>query len=196
MKNENTKVDAFIEKANKWRAEFELLRTIALGSQLTEDFKWGKPCYAFEGSNVLILQGFKETVAVLFFKGALFKDPEGILESQGKNTQGARRIPFKNLQEIEALEPILYDYFREAIAVEKSGLKVDYSQNKELVFPEEFIDKIDEDPDLKVAFDALTPGRQRHYTMFFTEPKQSKTRVARIEKSVARIMAGKGLNDR
>ncbi|QDY83489.1 hypothetical protein FQU75_08715 [Paenibacillus polymyxa] len=192
----NPKVDAYLDKVKKWQAEMEKLRAIMLDCQLIEELKWGKPCYMFQNSNIAIIQGFKEHCALMFFKGALLKDPNGILIKPGEDTQAGRQIRFTNVEEIVEMEAVLKAYINEAIEVEKAGLKVDFKKSTELIFPEEFQAKLDENPALKAAFAALTPGRQRAYTMHFTAPKQSKTRESRIEKCMQDILAGKGLNDR
>jgi len=189
-------IDAFFSKAKKWKEEFEQLRKISLDSGLTEEFKWGKPCYTHKKSNILLIHGFKEYCALLFFKGALLKDAEGILVSQTENTQATRQIRFTNVQEIVDMEPILKAYINEAIEVEKVGLKVELKKTTEFSIPEEFQNKLDEIPALKTAFDALTPGRQRAYILYFSAPKQSKTRESRVEKYMQQILSGKGLNDR
>jgi uncharacterized protein YdeI (YjbR/CyaY-like superfamily) len=194
--NMNPKVDHYLSNTVQWREELEQLRAIILDFQLTEELKWGKPCYTFQKSNILILQGFKEFCALMFFKGALLNDPNGILKKPGENTQAARRIPFTNVQEIVEMEPILKAYIKEAIKVEKAGLKVNFRKSTELIFPEEFQNKLDEIPALKTAFDVLTPGRQRAYILYFSAPKQSKTRESRVEKCMQKILNGKGLNDR
>lgn len=191
----NPKVDEFIHKNTKWQAEFEKLRTIILDCQLTEELKWGKPCYTFQKSNIVIIQGFKEFCALLFTKGALLNDPNSILEKPGENTQAARRIPFTNGREIVEMEPVLKAYIYEAIEAEKAGLKVNFEKSTELIFPEEFQNKLDENPALKTAFYALTPGRQRAYNLYFSAAKQSKTRESRVEKCMQQILNGKGLND-
>jgi uncharacterized protein YdeI (YjbR/CyaY-like superfamily) len=190
MNNMNPKVDEYLRKAKKWQDEMEKLRGISLGCGLTEELKWGKPCYTFQKSNIVIIQGFKEFCALLFFKGALLKDPNGILKKFG--WQAARRISFTNVREIAEMEPILKAYIHEAR--EKAGLKVEFKENPEPV-PEEFQNKLDEVPALKRAFDALTPGRQRGYILYFSAAKQSKTRASRIEKCMPQILNGKGLND-
>lgn len=191
----NPKVDAYISKDKQWPEEMKRLRAILLGSGLTEELKWGKPCYTFQESNVAILQGFKETCAILFPKGALLKDPKNILEKPGESTQSARRIPFTKVGEIVKLEPVLKAYIREAVGVEKSGLKVEFKKNPEPV-PEELQSKLAENPALKAAFTALTPGRQRAYILHFSAAKQSQTRTSRIEKCTPQILKGIGLNDR
>jgi uncharacterized protein YdeI (YjbR/CyaY-like superfamily) len=195
MNKMNPKVDGYLRKAKKWQEEFKKLRRIILDCQLTEELKWGKPCYSFQKSNIVIIQGFKEFCALLFCKGALLNDPNGILEKPGENTQAARRIPFTNVREIVEMEPILKAYIHEAMEVEKAGLEVNFKKNPEPI-PEEFQNKLDEIPALKTAFDALTPGRQRGYILYFSAPKQSKTRESRIEKCMQQILNGKGLNDR
>lgn len=195
MNRMNPKVDEFLSKAKKWREELEKLRMIVLDCQLTEELKWGKPCYTYQKSNIVILQGFKEFCALLFTKGALLNDPDGILEKPGENTQAGRRIPFTDVREIVEMEPILKAYVREAIEAEKAGLKVNFKKTTDFIIPEEFQIKLDEIPALKTAFDVLTPGRQRAYILHFSAPKQSKTRDSRVEKCMQQILDGKGLND-
>src|ERR1700732_1276767 len=195
MNKMNTKVDVYLSKAKKWQEEMEKLRMIILDCQLTEELKWGKPCYTFQNSNVVIIIPFKESCALLFCKGALLKDANGILIQPTENTQAARQIRFTNVREIVQMEPILKAYIYEAIEVEKAGLKVNFKTNTELIFPEEFQNKLDENPALKTAFAALTPGRQRAYNLYFSAPKQSKTRESRAEKCMQQILNGKGLND-
>ena len=170
------------------------LRKIVLDCQLTEELKWGKPCYTFRDGNVVILQGFKEFCALLFCKGALLNDSRGILKKPGANTQAARRIPFSNVGEIVALRPVLKAFIREAIAAEKAGLEVAFKTNPEPI-PEELQAKLDEIPAFKTAFAALTPGRQRGYILYFSAPKQSKTRESRVARCLPQILKGKGLND-
>lgn len=191
----NHKVDLFLSKAKQWKREFEKLRTIVLDCGLTEELKWGKPCYTFENNNIVLIHGFKDYCALLFIKGALLKDSKGILITQTENVQAARQIRFTNLREIIAIEPVLKSYILEAIEVEKAGLKVDFKKSAELIFPEEFKNKLKQIPALKTAFEALTPGRQRGYNLYFSAPKQSKTREARVEKCVQQILDGKGLDD-
>ena len=191
----NPKVDVFLSKAKKWQAEFEKLRMIILDCQLTEELKWGKPCYTFQKSNIVLIQGFKEYCALLFFKGALLNDANGILIKQTENTQAARQIRFTNVREIVEMETILKAYIHEAIEVEKAGMKVHFKKSTDLIFPEEFQNKLNEFPALKAAFYALTPGRQRAYNLYFSQPKQSKTRTSRVEKCMQQILNGKGLND-
>jgi len=195
MNRMNPKVDVYLSKAKKWQEEFEKLRMVILDCGLTEELKWGQPCYTFEKSNIVLIHGFKEYCALLFIKGALLKDAKGILIQQTKNVQAGRQIRFTNVREIVEMEPILKAYIHEAIEVEKAGLKVDFKKNTELIFPEEFQKKLDEIPALKTAFDALTPGRQRAYNLYFSAPKQSKTRESRVEKCMRQILNGKGLND-
>jgi uncharacterized protein YdeI (YjbR/CyaY-like superfamily) len=190
----NPKVDEFLSKAKKWQEEMEKLRMIIHDCGLTEELKWGKPCYTFQKSNIVIIQGFKEYCALLFFKGALLNDPRGILKKTGENTQAGRQVRFTNVREIAEMEPILKACIYEAIEVEKAGLKVNFQKNPEPI-PEEFQNKLDEIPALKTAFDALTPGRQRAYILYFSAPKQSKTRESRVEKCIQQILNGKGLND-
>ena len=195
MKLTNPKVDAYLSKTKQWPKEVEKLRTIILGCGLTEELKWGKPCYSFQESNVVIIQEFKDFCALLFCKGALLKDAHGILKKPGENTQGTRRIPFTKVREIVEMAPILKAYITEAIEAEKAGLEVNYKKNTELIFPVEFQNKLDENPSLKTAFEALTPGRQRAYLLYFTQAKTSKTREARVEKYMHLILNGKGLTD-
>jgi uncharacterized protein YdeI (YjbR/CyaY-like superfamily) len=190
----NPMVDEYIRKATRWQKEFKALRRIVLEFPLTEELKWGKPCYSFRESNVVIIQGFNEFCALLFCKGALLKDPKDVLRKPGENTQGARRIPFASVREITAMEPVLKTYIREAIDAEKAGLEVDFKKNPEPV-PAELRKKLDESAALKAAFGALTPGRQRGYILYFSAAKQSKTRESRVEKCRQRILKGKGLND-
>jgi uncharacterized protein YdeI (YjbR/CyaY-like superfamily) len=195
MNGMNPKVDFYFDKAEKWKEEIEKLRSIVLGCALTEELKWGCPCYTFQESNIVLIHVFKEYCALLFMKGALLKDPHGILVQQTENVQAARQIRFANLREIVEAETIVKDYILEAIEVEKAGLKVPLKKSTELVFPEEFQKQLDENPALKAAFDALTPGRKREYNLYFSAPKQSKTKEARVEKCIPQILNGKGLND-
>jgi len=188
----NPQVDEYLRKAKKWREEFAKLRMIVLDCGPTEELKWGKPCYTFQESNIVIIQGFKEFCALLFCKGALLEDPNRILKKFG--WQAARRIPFTNVREIGEMESILRTYIHEAIEAEKAGLEVKLKKNPEPI-PEEFQTKLDEMPALKAAFDALTPGRQRAYILYFSGAKQPKTRESRVEKCMRQILDGKGLND-
>ena len=195
MNGKNPKVDFFFSKAEKWQEEYKKFRTIILGCGLTEEYKWMHPCYTFQESNIVLIHGFKEYCAILFIKGALLKDPKGILIQQTENVQAGRQVRFTNLQEIVKLEPVLKAYIQEAIAVEKAGLNVELKKTTEYSIPEELINKLEEVPGLQDAFEALTPGRQRGYYLYFSAPKQSKTRVSRIEKYIPQILNGKGLND-
>jgi uncharacterized protein YdeI (YjbR/CyaY-like superfamily) len=191
----NPKVDEFLSKTPKWREEFEKLREILLDCELTEKLKWGVPCYTFQKNNIALIHGFKEYCAILFVKGALLRDAHGILVQQTENVQAGRQVRFTNAGEIAAMEAVLKDYVREAVEVEKAGLEVNFKKNTEFTVPEELQSKFEENPALKTAFEALTPGRQRAYLLYFSEPKQSKTRQARIEKYTQQILAGKGLQD-
>ena len=195
MKRMNSKVDGFLRKAKKWREEFEKLRMVCLDCALIEELKWGKPCYTHQKSNIVLIHGFKEYFALLFFKGALLKDAKAILVQQTENVQAARQMRFTNVREIVEMEPILKAYIKEAIEVEKAGLEVDYKKTSEFVILEEFQNRLDKSPALKAAFDALTPGLQRGYLLYFSAAKQSKTREARVEKCMAQILKGKGLDD-
>lgn len=191
----NQKVNWFFDKAGNWQKEFETLRRIILGCGLTEELRWGKPCYLCEGKNIVIIQGFKDYCAVLFFKGALLKDPGGILIQPTENMQAGRQIRFTNVREITNKESILKACIQEAIAVEKAGLEVKLKKTSDFKIPEEFQNKLDKMPALKKAFAALTPGRQRGYLLYFAAAKQSKTREARVEKYTNHILNGKGLDD-
>ncbi|MCY8252320.1 YdeI family protein [Bacillus inaquosorum] len=190
----NPKVDEFLNKATKWKEEYEKLRNICLDFELTEEFKWKHPCYTFNNKNIVLIHGFKEYCALLFHKGALIKDDHGILIQQTENVQAARQIRFTNVQEIVEMETILKAYIHEAIEVEKAGLEVDFKKDTEYKIPEELQSKFDEIPALKAAFEALTPGRQRAYILYFSQAKQSKTRESRIEKYMEKILNGQGLN--
>src|SRR4030095_4033096 len=191
----NPKVDWFFNKETKWQKEYQKLRTIVLECGLTEELKWGCPCYTFEKRNIVLIHGFKEYCAVLFFKGALLNDANGILIQQTKNVQSARQIRFTTVREIVKSERILKAYIYEAIEVERAGLKVHYKKTTEFKIPEEFQNKLDKSPALKKSFDALTAGRQRAYIFHFSQPKQSKTRTSRVEKYMKQILNGKGLDD-
>jgi uncharacterized protein YdeI (YjbR/CyaY-like superfamily) len=195
MNRMNPKVDVFLRKAKKWQEESEKLRKIILDCGLTEELKWGKPCYTFQDSNIVIIQGFKEYCALMFFKGALLKDVKGILVKPGQRTQAGRQIRFTHVHEIDEMEPTLKAYIDEAIEVEKAGLKVSFKKTSDFKIPEEFQRKLDEIPALKTAFDALTPGRQRAYILYFSTAKQSETREKRVEKYMQKILNGKGLNE-
>ena len=191
----NPKVDFFFAEDKKWHREFQKLRTIILDCGLVEELKWGCPCYTFQNTNVVLMHGFKEYCALLFFKGALLQDSEGILIQQTENVQAARQIRFRTLNEITKQEKIIKAYIYQAIEVEKAGLQVKLKKTSEFSIPEEFQKKLDKLPKLKNAFDKLTPGRQRAYLFHFSQPKQSKTREARVEKYIPQILAGKGLDD-
>ncbi len=186
----NPQVDEYLKKAKKWQEESKKLRRIVLDCGLTEESKWGKPCYTFQGSNVVIIHGFKE-----FCKGALLKDANRILIQQTENVQAARQLRFTSGREIAEMEPILKAYIHEAVEVEKAGLEVSYKKTSEFAIPAELQTKLDATPALKKAFEALTPGRQRAYLLYFGAPKQSKTREARIEKYTPQILKGQGPND-
>ena len=191
----NPQVDTFLRTAKKWQQGMEKLRRIILDCGLTEESKWGKPCYTFQSSNVVIIQGFKEYCALLFCKGALLKDANRILIQQTENVQAARQIRFTNAREIAEMEPILKAYIHEAVEVEKAGLEVNYKKPSEFAVPAELQTKLDATPAFKKAFAALTPGRQRAYLLYFAAPKQPKTRESRIEKCTPQILKGQGLND-
>jgi uncharacterized protein YdeI (YjbR/CyaY-like superfamily) len=193
--NMNPKVDSYFDKAGQWQAEYKKLRQIILDCGLDEEYKWMHPCYTLQGSNIVLIHGFKEYCAILFIKGALLKDPDGILIQQTENVQAGRQVRFTNLQEIGKLEPILKAYIHEAIEVEKAGLKVNYKKPSEYTIPKEFQKELDGMPALKEAFYALTPGRQRAYIYYFSQPKLSKTREERVEKCIDQILNGMGLND-
>jgi uncharacterized protein YdeI (YjbR/CyaY-like superfamily) len=195
MKNTNPKVEFYFRKAKQWQEEFEKLRDIVLDRGLSEDLKWGCPCYTFEKTNVVLIHGFKDYCALLFFKGALLKDPKGILIQQTENVQATRQIRFTSAREIVKMKSVLKAYVKAAIEVEKAGLKVNLKKTSEFKMPAEFKNKLDQSPALKRAFAALTPGRQRGYLLYFDQPKQSKTREARIEKCTQQILKGRGLND-
>ncbi|MFC3800735.1 YdeI family protein [Cohnella sp. GCM10012308] len=189
------KADEFFNKSKRWKAEYEELREIVMDCGLTEDFKWMHPCYTFQSKNVVLIHGFKEYCALLFHKGALLKDPNGILIQQTENVQAGRQIRFTNVQEIVEQTAILKDYIHDAINVEKSGQEVVFKKNTEFAVAEELQREFDDNPALKEAFEALTPGRQRAYLLHFSQPKQAKTREARVEKYKPKILLGKGLDD-
>jgi len=191
----NPKVDWYFDKNTKWQKEIEKMRVIALDCGLTEELKWGCPCYQYENTNVVLIHVFKEYCAFLLFKGALLNDPEGILVQQTENVQSARQIRFTNLKEIQKLERIIRSYIYEAIEVERAGLKVKLKRTKEFTMPEEFKNKLDKSAALKKAFESLTPGRQRGYLLYFSSAKQAKTREERVKKYTKQILAGKGLED-
>ena len=191
----NPKVDAFIAKAKQWQEEFKKLRAILLDSELTEEFKWSQPCYTFQGKNVVVIGGLKESCALAFFKGVLLKDVHGVLTWPGQHSQSTRWFKFASVREIAEMKSVVKAYVREAIEVEKAGLKVKLKKTSDLKFPEELQLMLDEFPELRRAFEALTPGRQRAYIYHFSAPKQSKTREARVRKYMPHILKGKGLLD-
>ena len=191
----NAKVDFYFSKGKNWQKELEKLRMIVLDCGLTEELKWGCPCYTFQKSNVVLIHVFKEYCALLFFKGALLSDANGILIQQTKNVQAARQLRFTNVREIAKTEKTVKAYIYEAIEVQKAGLKVTFKKTTEFSMPEEFQKKLNKNAALKAAFHSLTPGRQRGYMLYFSQPKQSKTRESRVEKSIKQILNGKGLTD-
>ena len=191
----NPKVDAFLRNAETWRAEFEALRAIVLDCGLSEELKWGQPCYSLDKRNIVLMHGFKDYCALLFFKGALLKDPEGVLVQQTANVQAGRQIRFAGVRQIEEMEGVIKATIREAIEVEKAGLKVEKKTTSDFAMPDEFKKRLDDDEKLHDAFYALTPGRQRAYLLYFSSAKQSKTRESRIDKYVQPILDGKGLDD-
>ncbi|MBS1528927.1 MAG: YdeI family protein [Bacteroidetes bacterium] len=191
----NPKVNWFFEKATQWQEEYEKLRAICLSTGLTEELKWGQPCYTFQKKNIVLIHGFSEYCALLFFKGVLLADPEGILVQQTENVQVPRQVRFRNLLEIVELEPTLKAYIHEAVEVERAGLKVDLKTTEEYKVPDEFQHKLDTIPALKEAFEKLTPGRQRNYLFNFSKPKLSKTRQEKVEQYIPKILAGKGWDD-
>jgi uncharacterized protein YdeI (YjbR/CyaY-like superfamily) len=191
----NPKVDFYFNKAKKWQEEVEHLRTIVLDCGLTEELKWGCPCYTLEKTNIVLIHVFKEYCALLFFKGSLLKDPKNILIQQTENVQAARQIRFTGVKEVVKLKTTIKAYIKEAIQVEKAGLKVDLKKTKEYDIPEEFQDQLNDNPALKKAFKALTPGRQRAYLLYFSQAKQAKTRESRVKKYIPQILQGKGLDD-
>ena len=191
----NPKVDAYVSRRDSWQEEFTRLRRILLDTGLTEDLKWGEPCYTLDGANIVLIHGFKDYCALLFFKGALMSDTAGVLIQQTKNVQAARQIRFTSADQISGMENVLKAYVAEAAEIERSGAKMDFKGTEEFAVPEEFQARIDSTPALKSAFEALTPGRQRAYLLHFAQPKQAKTREARIDKAMPQILAGKGLND-
>lgn len=191
----NPKVEFFFTKAERWREEFLRLRDLALQTELTEELKWGVPCYTHQNANVVLIHGFKEYCALLFHKGALLKDPKGLLIQQTENVQAARQLRFTSLQEIERLKPVILSCLNEAIANEKAGLKVVLKKTSEFKIPKEFQQHLDQEPGLKTAFKSLTPGRQRAYLLYFSSAKQTTTRQSRIQKYIPKIKKGKGLDD-
>ena len=192
----NPKVDAYFNKLKKWREEAQLLRKILLGCDLAEEFKWNKPCYTFQETNVVVVLPLKEYCALLLCKGALLKDTDGILVKTGENAEVGRQVRFTDVREITRIKPVLKTYISQAIEVEKAGLKVVTKKVTDLKLPQELQNRLDKDPAFKSAFNALTPGRQRAYIFHFAAPKQSKTRESRIDKYTPQILNGKGLNER
>ncbi|EMJ87677.1 YdeI/OmpD-associated family protein [Leptospira meyeri] len=198
MKQSNSKrnqIDLYFQKIKNWKQEFQILRSIALEIELQEEIKWGQPCYTLNGQNIFLIHGFKEYCAILFFKGALLKDPKKILIQQTKNVQSARQIRFKNVSEITKLKTTIKSYIKEAIQLAQSGEKIVMKKTSEYEVPEEFLKRLEEEPKLQTAFESLTPGRQRGYLLHFSGAKKAETRVERIEKQIANILKGKGLND-
>ncbi|MCE7040276.1 YdeI family protein [Dyadobacter sp. CY312] len=191
----NPKVDFYFDKEQKWQSEIRKLRKIILDCGLSEDLKWGSPCYTFQKKNIVLIHVFKEYCGVLFFKGALLQNEYGILFQQSENVQAARQVRFTSVAEVSDRESVLKSHIYEAIEVEKAGLKFELKKTSEFIFVEEFKNKLDEMPELKTAFEALTPGRQRGYLLYFSQPKQSGTREARIQKCVMQIFEGRGLKD-
>lgn len=195
MNGMNPKVDFFFDKASKWQAEYRQLRKLILDCGLAEELKWGVPCYTVDGKNIILIHGFKEYCAVLFFKGALLQDAESILIQQTENVQSPRQVRFTNIKEIVKLASVLKAYIYEAIEVEKAGLKVALKKTSEYTVPAEFQEILDHDPALKKAFKALTRGRQRAYLFYFSQAKRSETRAARVKKYIPHILQGKGIDD-
>jgi uncharacterized protein YdeI (YjbR/CyaY-like superfamily) len=193
MSAQNVRVDAFVSRAKAWRGEIQKLRSILLDCGLDEDLKWGKPCFAFEGKNVAIIQPFKDFCSLMFFKGALLEDTHELLRSQGENTQSAMRLEFTS--EAGVKKAVVKSYVKQAIAVEKAGLSIDFKAKRELELPEELTQILQKNRKLAKAFDSLTAGRRRGYVLYFTGAKQSKTRTARIEKYIPNILAGLGMHD-
>ena len=191
----NPEVDFYFVKAEKWKDEYNTLRKICLDCGLAEELKWGCPCYTFQKKNIVLIHGFKEYCALLFHKGVLLTDSEGHLIQQTENVQSARQLRFTDVDEIVEMEPIIKAYIEEAIEVEKGGLEVDFKKTEEFKVPGEFQQKLDENPALHTAFEALTPGRRRGYLLHFSGAKQSKTRLRRVEKCIPKILSGKGLQD-
>jgi uncharacterized protein YdeI (YjbR/CyaY-like superfamily) len=191
----NAKVDSFLKRQDRWRPEFVKLRAILLDSGLTEDLKWGQPCYALDGKNVALIHGFKEYCAILFHKGALLEDPKGVLIQQTKNVQAARQIRFTSVEDVTRLEKTVKAFLRKAIAIERAGLKVPFKKTEDFEVPEELEARLAANARLKKAFGALTPGRQRAYMYHFAQAKLPATRAARVEKHIPRILKGLGLDD-
>ena len=195
MNTLNPKVDLFLDNTKKWQEEMKLLRSLILECNLDEDYKWMHPCYSYQGNNVVLIHGFKDYCALLFFKGVLLKDKKNVLIQQTENVQDRRQIRFTNLNEIVKLQATIKDYILEAIEVEKSGLQVEFKKTSEFNMPDEFQNLVLKNKKLKTAFEGLTPGRQKGYLLYFSSAKQSKTRVDRIEKYLPKILEGKGLDD-
>lgn len=191
----NPKVDSFLNKAQKWQEELEKLRMLVLDCGLTEELKWGTPCYTFQNGNIVLIHAFKEYCALLFFKGSLLSDSDGILIQQTQNVQASRQVRFTNVEQIHKLEAVIKAYIYEAVEIEKAGLKVTLKKTTEYSIPEEFTVQLEKTPELRTAFEALTPGRQRAYIMYFSQAKQSKTRESRVENNISKILNGKGLDD-
>ncbi|OFA01793.1 YdeI family protein [Duganella sp. HH101] len=191
----NAKVDEYVSKPGQWQIAYQKLRAIALACDLAEEFKWGNPCYTLDGQNVVLIHGFKEYCALLFFKGALMQDPKGILIQQTENVQAGRQIRFTSAEQIAKMEATLKAYIRDAIKVEQSGAQVEFKKTAEFAMPEEFLNRLEESPELQEAFAALTPGRQRAYLLHFSSAKQAKTRESRVNKCIPHILKGKGLDD-
>ncbi|MCW7470951.1 YdeI/OmpD-associated family protein [Leptospira kanakyensis] len=189
------KIDYYFQELKSWKKEFEILRSIAMGSKLVEEIKWGQPCYTLNGQNIFLIHGFKDYCAILFFKGALLKDPKNILIQQTKNVQSARQIRFQNVSEIKKLKTIIKSYIKEALQIEESGKKVKMKKTTEFEVVEEFLRRMEQNPKLQTAFESLTPGRQRAYLLHFSGAKKSETREERISKHEKNILNGKGLND-
>ncbi|MGV3585834.1 MAG: YdeI/OmpD-associated family protein [Adhaeribacter sp.] len=191
----NPKVDIFLSKAKKWREEMFLLREIVLDCNLNEEIKWMHPCYTYQNNNIVLIHGFKDYCALLFFKGVLMNDKAGLLIQQTENVQDRRQMRFTSLEEIVKLKSIIKDYVKEAIKIEQAGVKVTFKKTAEFNRPEEFEKLLQSDKEIELAFNGLTPGRQRGYLLYFSSAKQPKTRESRIEKYIPKILAGKGLND-
>ena len=195
MNNRNPKIDEYIQKTKRWKEEYTALRELLLQSELKEELKWYNPCYTLNNVNLIMIGGFKEFISLSFFNGAILKDPHGVLDKPGENSQAVRFFKFHNVQQIKDSEAIIKEYIQASIDAEKAGLKVDFSEKKELVYVQELQDKLAKDADFKTAFEKLTPGRRRAYNLFFSAPKQSITRIQRIEKMTPKILEGKGFND-
>lgn len=195
MTEADPRIEAFFAEATNWRDELRALRAVLHASPVAEEFKWQGPCYTAHGGNIAAIWGMKDACTLSFFKGVLLKDPRAILAAPGENSRSMRLVRFTSVAQIAAQETVLKDYIREAIENEKAGLKVEFPKD-DLDYPAELADRLDDDPKFKAAFEALTPGRRRGYILHFSQAKQSKTRVARIEKHMPRILAGKGMQDR